>query len=370
VIVDLVASGRRVGVCATTHRAIGNLLEEIVKVAAEEDRDVRILQKCNAEQRCASPGIRHTTDNVDVGDALSARDVDVVAGTQWLFADGRLEGVLDVLVVDEAGQMSLANACAAGTAARNLVLLGDPQQLAQPSQGIHPEGAGVSALEHLLAGADTVASDRGVFLPITRRMHPQVCAFVSSAFYEGRLSSDPSCALQAIHGDALLDGAGIRFVAVEHRGNRTWSAEEIDVVRQILEPRWLATWTDARGLERPVGLDDILVVAPYNAQVKRLRDRLPGVRAGTVDRFQGQQAAVAVYTMATSSAEDMPRNTEFLFSRNRLDVAVSRARALAIVVCSPQLLATRCRTPEQLRLVNALCRFAEMARPPGVAARR
>ena len=288
----------------------------------------------------------------------------------WLlFADERLGDRLDAVIIDEAGQMSLANACAAGTAARNLVLLGDPQQLAQPSQGIHPPGAGRSALEHVLVDHDTIPADRGMFLPTTRRMHPEVCAFVSAAFYEGRLTALEECARQRVNGGVRgLAGSGTRLAAVEHRGNRTWSPEEVAAVAGLMEDLHTTTWTDADGVEHPLRLSDVLIVAPYNAQVKRLKERLPeGARVGTVDKFQGQEAAVTIYAMATSSAEDIPRNLDFLFSRNRLNVAVSRARALSIVVCSPELLRVRCRTPEQLRLVNALCRFAEMATPIGSA---
>ncbi len=367
-IVELVRRGRRVGVCATTHRAIGNLLEEMCKVAAERGVSVRAIQKCDEEDRCQAPGIRYAGHNSEVEEALLAEEVDVVAGTSWLLADERFDGRLDVIIIDEAGQMSLANACAVGTAGRNLVLLGDPQQLAQPSQGIHPKGAERSALEHVLAGHDTIPADRGMFLPTTRRMHPEVCAFVSAAFYENRLTALAECARQQVNDGDGLAGSGTRLASVEHRGNRTWSPEEVAVVGDLVEQLHTKTWTDAKGVEHPLGLSDVLVVAPYNAQVKRLKERLPdGARVGTVDKFQGQEGAVTIYAMATSSAEDIPRNLEFLFSRNRLNVAVSRARALSIVVFSPELLRVRCRTPEQLRLVNALCRFAEMAAPIGSA---
>jgi len=358
VIVDLVRSGRRVGVSATTHRAVGNLLLEVDRLARERRQTVRILQKCEESQWCGAPDVSHTTHNEKVADALDAGAVDVIAGTPWLFADERFDAALDVLVVDEAGQMSLANVCAVGTAARNLVLLGDPQQLAQPSQGVHPEGAERSALDHVLDGHDTVPEHRGVFLPATRRMHPAVCAFVSEAFYDGRLGAHETCAQQHIAGQT----SGTRFVAVEHAGNRTQSPEEVAAVCAILDALDQADWTNQMGVTAALTPADILVVAPYNAQVKRLRSALCGrATVGTVDRFQGQQGAVTIYSMATSSAEDMPRNLEFLFSRNRLNVAVSRARCIAYVVCSPELLRVRCRTPEQLRLVNALCRYVEMA---------
>jgi uncharacterized protein len=204
-------------------------------------------------------------------------------------------------------------------------------------------------------------------------MHPAVCGFVSTAFYEGRLTSDPSCADRRLVGWCDREGVGLRRVTVEHSGNRTWSAEEVAEVRRLLDGLQRAAWVDgARGV-RQLTLADILVVAPYNAQVQRLRAALPvGARVGTVDKFQGQQAAVTIYSMTTSSAEDLPRNLEFLFSRNRLNVAVSRAQALSIVVLSPHLLRARCQTPGQLRLVNTVCSYVESAHevadePRGIA---
>jgi uncharacterized protein len=193
-------------------------------------------------------------------------------------------------------------------------------------------------------------------------MHPAVCGFVSAAFYDGRLTSDPSCSGRRLIGWGDREGVGLRRMAVEHMGNRTWSAEEVAEVRRLVDGLQRAAWVDgARGV-RPLTLSDILVVAPYNAQVQRLRAALPvGARIGTVDKFQGQQAPVTIYSMTTSSAEDLPRNLEFLFSRNRLNVAVSRAQALSIVVLSPHLLRARCRNPEQLRLVNTICSYVESA---------
>ncbi|MBJ7608150.1 MAG: TM0106 family RecB-like putative nuclease [Candidatus Dormibacteraeota bacterium] len=362
IVVDQVRRGRRVGICATSHRAIGELLGAVCAAAQERNTDIRILQKCEEGEGCSAAPVQHVRDNKNIDAALIAGEVDVVAGTQWLFARTEIAGQLDVLVIDEAGQMSLANALAVAGAATNLVLLGDPQQLAQPSQGIHPPGAGLSSLEHVLNGQETIPADRGVFLATTRRMHPDVCRFISEAFYDGRLGSHPDCVRQRIEGGDPIGGAGLRLAPVDHVGNRTWSPEEIAVVRPLVDTALQGSWTDVSSVTRPVGVDDILIVAPYNIHVRRLREGLPaGVRVGTVDKFQGQQAALTIYAMATSSAEDVPRNLEFLLNSNRLNVAVSRARALAVIVCSPQLLHAGCRTPEQLRLVSALCRFAEMA---------
>jgi uncharacterized protein len=266
------------------------------------------------------------------------------------------------MFIDEAGQMSLADMLAVGQAARNLVLLGDPQQLAYPSQGIHLDGAGHSALEYILEERQTIPSEAGLFLERTFRMHPDVCGFISEVAYEGRLAADPTCAVQMLGNGSPIGGTGIRQVPVEHYSNRTISPEEIAVVVDLVEGLIGRDWTDARGDIRPLRAEDILVVAPYNAQVDRLQLAMPpGCAAGTVDRFQGQEAPVVIYSLASSSPEDMPRQMEFLYSLNRLNVAISRARGLAILVCSPRVLRVRARSAEQMRLANAFLRLAEVA---------
>jgi superfamily I DNA and/or RNA helicase len=288
---------------------------------------------------------------------------DIIAGTAWLWARQDLRSSIDTLIVDEAGQLSLANVLAVSTSCRNLVLVGDPQQLSQPSKGVHPEGAGATALEHVLGGRRTVPPDRGLLLDRTWRMHPDVCAFISEQVYEGRLTSQDHLDVQRIGGDDHWAGAGLRWVPVRHRGNRTSSLEEIEVIDQIVQALLGRSWVDDKGNERTLGPDDILVVAPYNAQVNRLAAALPsGSRVGTVDSFQGQEAAVAILSMTTSSAEDAPRGMEFLYSTNRINVAVSRARALSIIVASPDLLSAPCSSVGQIRMVNVLCRYAELAR--------
>jgi uncharacterized protein len=326
-----------------------------------------VIQKAPEDGRCAHPMVRCVDDNGDVEAAVASDAADVVAGTSWLFARSALQSAVHTLVVEEAGQFSLANVVAMAGSARNLVLLGDPRQLAQPSKAAHPPGAEASALEHLLGDHATMPAELGLFLPVTRRLHPEISRFVSEAFYAGRLESDPACASQSLAGPAPLGGAGLRWAGVEHAGNRTASAEEAAAIARIFADLVGRTWTDAKAVPRRLEVADVLVVAPYNAQIARLAAALPaGARVGTVDKFQGQQAPVVIYSMAASSAEDAPRGMEFLYSRNRLNVAVSRAQALAVVVASPALLRAHCRTVEQVRLVSALCRFVEMARtlPP------
>jgi uncharacterized protein len=359
-VVDLVAAGRRVGITALSHRAITNLLDEVCKAADEAGVSLRILQKANNGELCTAPCVE-SADYDEIEARLADGTVDVVAGTSWLFAREAMNGTLDVVVVDEAGQMSLANVVAVGGAGRNLVLLGDPQQLAQPSKGTHPAGAGASALEHLLAGAPTVAPDRGVLLDVTWRLHPDLCAFVSEAFYESRLTAHESCAQQHVGEGPWAGGTGLRFVPVEHSGNRVASDEEAAEVAAGVNALLGRPWTDRFGQSRTLGVEDILVVAPFNAQVTRLRAALPaGIKVGTVDKFQGQEAAVVIFSMAASSGDDLPRGLEFLLSLNRINVAVSRARALTVLVCSPRLLELRCQTPTQMRLANALCRLVEL----------
>ncbi|MGH3048583.1 MAG: DEAD/DEAH box helicase, partial [Gaiellaceae bacterium] len=348
-IVHLLARGKRVGVSSQSHKAIHNLLDEVEKVAAAEGVDFRGLKKGDHYEG-------HFIETA--GSGFDDPEVGLIAGTAWLMAREELDSTLDYLFIDEAGQISLADALAMGTAARTLVLLGDPLQLAQVTQGLHPDGAGCSVLEHLLGDDQTIPVDRGLFLGESWRMHPDVCRFVSDAFYESRLGSAEECRRQ---GTAL--GTGLRFLPVAHEANRRESPEEASAIKEELRRLLGQEWTDAEGRTRRLGLQDVLVVAPYNDQVALLAETLPdGARVGTVDKFQGQEAAVAFFSMTTSSGEDLPRNLDFLFSRNRLNVAVSRARCLAYVVASPRLLEIECRTIEQMRMANALCLFVEQAR--------
>jgi len=366
-ILRLVAEGKRVGVTGFSHKVIGNLLTAVVDAAAETGVELDILQKAAEHERCAAPGVRFT-DQAKAVEAELACPVNIVAGTSWLFARPTFAEAVDVLVVDEAGQLSLANVLAISHAAKSLVLLGDPQQLAQPVKGQHPDGAGASALEHLLAGQATVPPDRGLLLDMTWRMHTDVASFVSSRFYDGRLQVEPGCERQRVDSASLLSGTGLRFVPVEHEGNTAVSTEEADAVRalcvQVLSD---GQWTDRDGVTRRLTGSDILVLTPFNAQVNRLRSRLsavdPTIRIGTVDKFQGQEAPVVIYSTAASSVDDAPRGLEFLYSLNRFNVAISRARVVMAVVCSPRLLSPLVHKPDQLRMVNALCAFAEYADP-------
>ncbi|MGA8149582.1 MAG: TM0106 family RecB-like putative nuclease [Terriglobales bacterium] len=365
-IVELVSQGRRVGVTAASHKVVSTLLREVCSAAKQSGVRVRMIQKASEGDECDDASVIKAESNEAVLDALTKGSAKVAAGSAWLWAREEMANSVDVLFVDEAGQMSIANVLAASPSATSIVLLGDPQQLDQPQKGVHPPGADVSALGHLLNGRATISSEQGAFLTETRRLHPDVCAFTSELFYEGRLVARPENARQSLNARGSLGGTGLRFAPVAHSGNQNESPEEVEKVAAAVETLLKAgtTWTDKKGATHAITLEDILVVAPYNAQVAALIERLPaGSRVGTVDKFQGQEAPIVLYSMATSTPEDAPRGMEFLYSLNRLNVAVSRARCVAVIVASPALFQVQCKTPRQIELANAFCRYLEMARP-------
>lgn len=359
VIADLVRRGHTVGVASNSHKAIHNLLEGVVDVACANGIAFRGFKKTSS----SNPDSHFDSSVFDNSDRLDDYDPAihrVFAGTAWAFA-GLPEGVqLDYLFIDEAGQVSLGNLVAMGVSARNIVLLGDQMQLSQPIQGVHPGRSGESILEYLLDGRATIPPAEGVFLSQSWRMHPAVCQFISDAVYDGRLRSAGGAERRhlALAADAhsSLAAAGIRFIPVEHSGRSQSSEEEASAVCALYASLLKQEFVEKSGERRGLLINDILVVSPYNLQVNLLKQVLPeGVRVGTVDKFQGQEAAVVIVSMATSSGDELPRDIEFLYSKNRLNVAISRAKCLALVVASPQLMSIRCNTPEQMALVNTLC---------------
>ncbi len=360
IIAHLLEQGQRVGITAMSHAAIDNLLGAAHEVLAERGRLELLsgLRVSSARPAIALEGVRYTSKPSDA----EGTDYNLVAGTTWLWSrPGVRPYPVDVLLIDEAGQLALADAIAAANGARNLVLLGDPLQLAQVAQAEHPGGSGASVLEHVLGEHPTIPADQGVFLSESRRMHPDVCRFISEQIYEGRLTSHASCAQQT-----TVAGTGLRWLRATHAGRATESAEEADIVVTQIRELLNSPWVNQRGETRPLTGADFMVVAPYNDQVRLLRRAmdaagLGAVQVGTVDKFQGREAAVVFFTMTTSSHEDMPRGPEFLFSRNRLNVAVSRARCLAYLVCTDELLNARARTIDEMRLIGTLCAFVDAA---------
>jgi predicted RecB family nuclease len=362
-ICTLLAAGKRVGITATSHKVIGNFLGAVLEAAATEAVDVRAVQRADKDVVVVHDAVTRGKGNPDVREQLDG-GANLAAGTPWLWASSKMTDAVDVLFVDEAGQMSLANVVAISPSAASLVLLGDPQQLDQPMRGSHPPGADRSALAHVLGSAATIPPTRGLFLETTWRLHPDLCRYTSEVFYDNRLESEPKLEVQRLLGREPLRGAGPRFVARPTIGYDNESPVEAAAVAELATSLVAggATWIDKNGAEHGLTWNDVLIVAPYNAQVGAITRLLPaGARVGTVDKFQGQQAPISIYSMTTSAPELAPRGLGFLYSRNRLNVATSRARCVAVVVASPELLRVRARTPAQMRLVNALCRFVEMA---------
>ncbi|MDD2685061.1 MAG: TM0106 family RecB-like putative nuclease [Gallionella sp.] len=371
VIVALLKKGCRVGVSSNSHKAINNLLHGIVKVAKEQDYEFRGAKKStNGKPESCFEGdfIDDVFDNKDIFGAFGDEwEYQLVAGTAWLFADKGMDSQLDYIFVDEAGQVALANLVAMGTSAKNIVLLGDQMQLGQPIQGTHPGRSGESSLEYLLNGLATIPPERGIFLGTTWRMHPDVCRFISDAVYDGRLEPEPNNARQMLllddNAHPSLIPTGIRYIPIEHDACSQRSPEEADLVQELVQSLLTQRYRDKQGLEHPMTLNDILVVAPYNMQVNLLKKVLPeGARVGTVDKFQGQEAEAVIISMATSSGDYLPRFIEFLYSKNRLNVAISRAKCLALFIANPALMAIRCTSPEEMALVNTLCWVQEVGR--------
>jgi predicted RecB family nuclease len=364
-IIALISAGKKVGITAVSHKVIRNLSLSVIREAAKLHHHIAFVHKVNElSENCPDEitEIKGKSEKVIAG----LDEGKIGCGTAWLWAEDNSVGKLDYLFVDEAGQMSLSHVLAASRSAKNIILLGDPQQLEQPQKGAHPEGSDVAALSYLLDGAPTMPEGKGLFLATTRRLHPAICQFTSEIFYEGKLHSLPGLEKQVISGNTKFDGAGLVLVPVIHRGNQSKSKEEVDAIEEIVF-QLLATgqWTNDKGETQPIQKKDILIVAPFNAQVGALREKLPGVEIGTVDKFQGQEAAVVIYSMTSSTVDDAPRGMNFLFSPNRLNVATSRARCICILVATPALLHAECRTIEQMRWANALCRYAELAKVPG-----
>jgi predicted RecB family nuclease len=353
--------GKSVGITANSHKVIRNLLDEVVTAARSEGIAIECIQKIS-DKEDDRPALRFTTDNALFLDALHS-DCRVGGATAWFWARTDAASSVDVLFIDEAAQMSLANVLAVSQAAKSIVLLGDPRQLEQPVQGSHPDGVDVSSLDHILGVHATVPADRGLFLPETWRLHPSICAFNSEMFYESRLYPRPGLENQSIRSKGRLNGAGLRYLRVEHEGNQNSSRQEADRIRDLVADVLGSgtTWVNREGLEAPVGLEEILIIAPYNAQVFELQERIPGARIGTVDKFQGREAPIVIYSMTTSSHADAPRGMEFLYSANRLNVATSRAKCVCVIVASPRLFEAECRTPRQMQLANAFCRYLELA---------
>lgn len=372
-IAALLADGKRVGVTSNGHKAIVNLLDacgKTVRAQGGELHGVKVGSEPDGELFEANPGFVHVKSS---GNAIEAYSEGVIGGTAWLFTRPEWEDELDFLFVDEAGQVSLANVVAMSRSARNLVLLGDQMQLEQPVQGSHPGDSGMSALQYALKDTHksveddpvfhaVVPGDYGLFLGESRRMHPAVCQFISEIVYEGRLTSFADCSNQRIEvpdsATTIRREHGIVFLGVEHDGNVQQSDEEVERVVAAYEDLLDRPYTDTKGETRPLGIGDFLFIAPYNAQVRALEAALPaGARVGSVDKFQGQEAPVCILSLCSSFGEYGSRGLGFILDQNRINVAVSRAKCLAIIVGDPRIAETSPNSLSDMKLLNLYCKL-------------
>jgi predicted RecB family nuclease len=375
VITALLATGKKVGVASNSHKAIVNLLiscGDAAKKSGATLRGIKVGGEAEGPLFSDNPSLHHVESNKD---ARAAYAGGVVGGTAWLFTLPEWEGVLDFLFIDEAGQVSLANAIAMARSAGNIVLLGDQMQLEQPIQGTHPGDAGLSSLQYALKDLNAskpdspvfhavVPKDYGLFLGESRRMHPSVCRFISEIVYEGRLGSHPDCIKQQIivppkMAHLVTKDSGVLFISVEHDGNIQQSDEEVEQVQAIYEEMLGRPYTASDGTTRPLALEDFLFIAPYNAQVRALQAALPdGARVGSVDKFQGQEAPVCILSLCSSYGEYGSRGLAFILDRNRINVAISRAQCLAVVVADPRIARADASSIGEMMLLNLFCKLA------------
>lgn len=346
VIKALLESNKRIGVMSNSHAAIMNVL----KTLAEDLPDTLIAKVGGFESAkdfnekfpdSDFPGFRYR-GSMQFTKSEPMESFGVIGATVYSFAKGQVyEAPFDYLFVDEASQVALANLIAVSGAAKNIILMGDQMQLEQPIQGAHPGQSGSSALEYMLQGHAVIPKDVGIFLERTYRMHPEVCAPLSEVVYESRLVADLPNNQQVIHlpNPRLVNKSfGILHIPVEHEGNTQSSEEEASICLQLINELMTGTFQDKDKKITKLTENDILVVAPYNMQVNLLKERLgEKYRVGTIDKFQGQEAPVVIISMAVSDVNDSPRGLDFIFDINRLNVAISRAKALAIIVANESL---------------------------------
>ncbi len=360
-ILHLLRKRKKVAVTANSHKAINNLLSAVETRSKEGGYSsfTGCKKSSGSSQQLNGSFIRDVSDNNQI-----PHNVELLGATAWTLCRDNFSGYFDYLFIDEAGQTSLANSMALSTCTKNLVLLGDQMQLGSPIIANHPGESGSTILDYLLKNISVVPPEQGVFLNKTWRMNPDICSFISDAIYESQLLPVKKTAHQELLLPSKLEKlyrhTGINFIPVSHNGNSQKSREEAQLIKDLYLSLISSEFIDAEGRKKRISSENILVVAPYNMQVNLLRYVLPdGARVGTVDKFQGQEAEVVFVSMATSSQEELPRQMDFLFSRNRLNVSISRAKTKVFLLCCPELLKVRCTIPEQMELVDTLCFAAE-----------
>ena len=353
VISSLVNQGYKIGIASNSHKAINNILEKVINVMDEDGISGDIARIHSGQDELYDNSRIQLFKNV--GQAELTDEIKIVAGVAWTFANDKMESELDYLLIDEAGQVSLANMVGMSKCCKNIILMGDQMQLSQPTQGVHPEDSGVSCLDYLLGEFSTVPADKGLLLPDTYRLNSDICNFISSRVYDGRLQSvDVANSRKIQISKANLEKeSGICYLPVQHEGNEQSSPEEVEAIEELVVNLLKGKKTDEEGNESSMTPRDILIVSPYNHQIRLLQEAMgSSFEVGTVDKFQGREAPIVIISMAASDLESAPRGADFLLERNRLNVALSRAQTLAILVASPNLNQPIANSSKEMSLVN------------------
>ncbi len=357
-IVELLKKNKRIAVTANSHKVIHNLLERVEKIAEKQSflfKGLKMGNPDNEDTFYKGKLIKTDKNERHYIDCLKDRNTLLYAGTKYHLSQWYYRSKIDYLFIDEASQLSIADLIALGGVAKNIILVGDQLQLGQPTQGSHPGLSNNSVLDYLLQGKDTVEDNRGIFLSITYRMHPNINSFISENFYENKLLTNPENKNRKIDfpKNFFINNEGIHTILMDHEDCTQTSEQELKKIDEIIKKLIGKKFTDADNKERPLTIEDFLIVSPYNAQVNFLLARLPeGTRCGTIDRFQGQEAPVTIISMTSSDLESLPRDKSFFFNRNRLNVAISRAQCLSVILFNPKLLESPPNTYEEFKMMN------------------
>lgn len=362
-ILELLKKGKRVGITANSHKVIHNLLDRTILFAKEDKFEFKGIKKhddLKEDTIYEHPWILSTGENIDFKTCYESNDTLLYAGTKYLFCRDFNDDQLDFIFIDEASQFTVADMVSVGQSAKNIILIGDQNQLGNPTEGSHAGDSAKSILKFLLDDLEVIPEDKGIFLNTTYRMHPNINSFVSDNFYEGKLICHKDNVKRSINlsKSKKIKNEGIFYIQADHQGDSQKSTVEADLIDDLITQFTGKDFYNEKGEKRTISKNDILVVSPYNIQTNYLISRFSKLaRIGTIDKFQGQQGSITIVSMTSSDPDCLPRNLDFLFDKNRLNVSISRSQLISIVIFNPRLLDTYPRNTEQLVLLNNFCKL-------------
>ena len=366
IIIELIKKSKKIGITANSHKVIFNLLTKIEELSKDDFSFNGYHKSGSTPDKRLNDGkfIKNISDTKKMDLEFESLDADLFSGTAWCFSRPACDEKLDYLFIDEAGQLTTADVLAISLSAKNIVIIGDQMQLSSPISAVHPGDSGQSLPEYLLEGNDTISSNKGIFIDKSRRLHPKLRQFVSENFYDERLKNFDFTKKRKIifsNKKDSLPETGIVMIDANHREVcRQKSEEEGKLVKKYYNELIGSTFLDEKNNKKIMNEEDILVVAPYNVQVNYLKSILPKeAKVGTIDKFQGQQAPATIISMTTSDPESLPRNVDFFFSRNRLNVAISRSQCLSIIIMNKKILEIACKKIKHIHLVNTFMKLLE-----------